>query len=237
MRVRIPRIWNESVTALHRDIFPSLSKQTYPFSTNHSSIILCLFFLRFFSLFLSDEGPMLETLDYTIRIGSTPTILYFDLYYVWSFTWLPWTCILPISFSILDTASILWLAGSEFGLFYFYIRHGRHLAGNILRNQKSTFAFAKIWKAKIQPKRNAIDYVHTVSFSLPFYIVLRPQGIRKQMKTLRKRHRVHIASDVTREDKTSKMRSIFQRFSSLPLEHRISRKLINNRILRLCRPK
>ena len=36
------------------------------------------------------------------------------------------------------------------------------------------------------------DYVHTVSFSLAFYIVLRPQGIRKQMKTLRKRHRVHI---------------------------------------------
>ena len=27
-----------------------------------------------------DEGPMLETLDYTIRIGSIPTILYFDLY-------------------------------------------------------------------------------------------------------------------------------------------------------------
>ena len=26
----------------------------------------------------SDEGPMLETLDYTIRIGSTPTILYFE---------------------------------------------------------------------------------------------------------------------------------------------------------------
>ena len=25
------------------------------------------------SLLLSDEGPMLETLDYTIRIGSTPT--------------------------------------------------------------------------------------------------------------------------------------------------------------------
>ena len=31
-------------------------------------------------LFLSDEGPMLETLDYTICIGSTPTFLYFDLY-------------------------------------------------------------------------------------------------------------------------------------------------------------
>ena len=28
----------------------------------------------------ADEGPMLETLDYTIRIGSTPTFLYFDLY-------------------------------------------------------------------------------------------------------------------------------------------------------------
>ena len=31
-------------------------------------------------MFLSDEGPTLETLDHTIRIGSTPTILYFDLY-------------------------------------------------------------------------------------------------------------------------------------------------------------
>ena len=35
---------------------------------------------RALALFLSDDGPMLETLDYTIRIGSTPTILYFDLY-------------------------------------------------------------------------------------------------------------------------------------------------------------
>ena len=26
-------------------------------------------------LFLSDEGPTLETLDFTIRIGSTPTFL------------------------------------------------------------------------------------------------------------------------------------------------------------------
>ena len=33
----------------------------------------------FWIWFLSDEGPMLETSDYTIRIGSTPTILYFDL--------------------------------------------------------------------------------------------------------------------------------------------------------------
>ena len=30
---------------------------------------------------LSDEGPMLETLDYSIRIGSAPTFLYFDIYY------------------------------------------------------------------------------------------------------------------------------------------------------------
>ena len=28
----------------------------------------------------SDERPMLETLDFTIRIGSTPTFSYFDLY-------------------------------------------------------------------------------------------------------------------------------------------------------------
>ena len=34
----------------------------------------------FFFLFLSDEGPTLETLDYAIRIGSTPTFLHFDLY-------------------------------------------------------------------------------------------------------------------------------------------------------------
>ena len=48
---------------------------------------------------------------------------------------------------------------------------------------------------KDRHKRNhkIIDYVHTVSFSVAFYIVLRPQGIRKQMKTLRKRHHVHIA--------------------------------------------
>ena len=37
-------------------------------------------YIYIFIGFLSDEGPMLETLDYTIRIGSTPTFLYFDLY-------------------------------------------------------------------------------------------------------------------------------------------------------------
>ena len=31
-------------------------------------------------MFVSDEGPTLETLDFTIRIGSTPTFLHFDLY-------------------------------------------------------------------------------------------------------------------------------------------------------------
>ena len=31
-------------------------------------------------MFLSDEGPTLETLDFTFHIGSTPTFLYFDLY-------------------------------------------------------------------------------------------------------------------------------------------------------------
>ena len=42
-------------------------------------LINSLFFLIYF-LFLSDEGPMLETLDYTIHIGSTPTVLYLELY-------------------------------------------------------------------------------------------------------------------------------------------------------------
>ena len=31
-----------------------------------------------FCLPLLDEGPMLETLDYAIHIGSTPTFLYFS---------------------------------------------------------------------------------------------------------------------------------------------------------------
>ena len=50
---------------------------------------------------LSDEGPMLETLDYTIPIGSTPTILYFDfeLYKDWNDTsirpWLPYDWVKP----------------------------------------------------------------------------------------------------------------------------------------------
>ena len=51
--------WSEKVRSLH----------CLCSSTSH--------FIYF--LFLSDEGP-LETLDYTIRIGSTPTFLYFDLY-------------------------------------------------------------------------------------------------------------------------------------------------------------
>ena len=39
---------------------------------------LTRFFIYF--LFLSDKELTLEMLDYTIRIGSTPTFLYFDLY-------------------------------------------------------------------------------------------------------------------------------------------------------------
>ena len=31
-------------------------------------------------MFLSDEGPTLETLNFTFHIGSTPTFLYFDSY-------------------------------------------------------------------------------------------------------------------------------------------------------------
>ena len=51
----------------------------YFLSHNYLSYINAFVFLIYF-LFLSDEGPMLETLDYTIRIGSTPTFLNYDLY-------------------------------------------------------------------------------------------------------------------------------------------------------------
>ena len=33
-------------------------------------------------MFLSDEGPTLETLDYTIRIVTTPTFLYLHVYFM-----------------------------------------------------------------------------------------------------------------------------------------------------------
>ena len=48
--------------------------------TANTDIVVSFFFCFFF---LSDEGPMLETLDHTIRIGSTPTFLYFDLYFIY----------------------------------------------------------------------------------------------------------------------------------------------------------
>ena len=37
-------------------------------------------FIFFPNLFPPDEGPTLETLDFTIRIGSTPAFSYFDVY-------------------------------------------------------------------------------------------------------------------------------------------------------------
>ena len=46
-------------------------------------IRICVYvsvYVHVYVLFLSDEGPTLETLDYTIRIGSTPTSLYFNMH-------------------------------------------------------------------------------------------------------------------------------------------------------------
>ena len=50
---------------------------------SHELISLLYKFTRFsnYFLFLSDEGPTLETIDYTARIGSTPIFLHFDLYF------------------------------------------------------------------------------------------------------------------------------------------------------------
>ena len=56
----------------------SSSVHVLPRLTDPSNVLWTCFIIYF--LFLSDEGPMLETLDYTIRIGSTPTFLYFDSY-------------------------------------------------------------------------------------------------------------------------------------------------------------
>ena len=59
-------------------VIVSLTWLAYFLSHDYLSYKFTRFFIYF--LFLSDEGPMLETLDYNIRIGSTPTFLYFDLY-------------------------------------------------------------------------------------------------------------------------------------------------------------
>ena len=57
-------------------VIVSLTWLAYFLSHDYLSYKFTCFFIYF--LFLSDEGPMLETLDHTIRIGSTPTFLYFD---------------------------------------------------------------------------------------------------------------------------------------------------------------
>ena len=87
---------------------------------------------------------------------------------------------------------------------------GNFLYANIKRKQHATITH-------LHANKSAMDYfistLHTLNaladtvfisdtqtmctrcrFFLAFYVVLRPQGIRKQMKTLRKRQRVHIAS-------------------------------------------
>ena len=61
-------------------VIVSLTWLAYFRSHDDLSYINSIFFFKIYFLFLSDEGPTLETLHYTIRIGSTPTFLYFDLY-------------------------------------------------------------------------------------------------------------------------------------------------------------
>ena len=53
---------------------------SYAFPSIRSSHFLKIeiYTSTFFKIGETDEGPMLETLDYTIRIDSTPTFLYFD---------------------------------------------------------------------------------------------------------------------------------------------------------------
>ena len=72
------------------------------------------------TLFLFDEGPMLEMLDYTIHIGSTPTFLYFDLYLYSAYA---------AHYVLRKTFSICWemvenvLADKSRPLIYQYVAH------------------------------------------------------------------------------------------------------------------
>ena len=62
----------------HYAFVVTLTWLAYFLSRDYLSYKFTRFFIYF--LFLYDEGPMLKTLDHTIRIGSTSTFLYFDLY-------------------------------------------------------------------------------------------------------------------------------------------------------------
>ena len=80
-------------------------------------------FTRFFIYFLfpSDEGPMLDTLDHTIRIGSTPTFLYFYLELDWfQLDWfeLDW---FELEWFELDWFELRWFELDSFELDWFEI--------------------------------------------------------------------------------------------------------------------
>ena len=63
---------------------------------------------------LSDEGPTLETLDYTIRIGSTPTFSYFDLYLNTAYTALYVYCTILILYEFTDLLNRDWVLQKDY---------------------------------------------------------------------------------------------------------------------------
>ena len=65
-------------------------------------------------MFLSDEGPTLETLDYTIRIGSTPTFSYFDLYLNTAYTALYVYCTILILYEFTDLLNRDWVLQKDY---------------------------------------------------------------------------------------------------------------------------
>ena len=66
---------------LHNVLGLSFPTQTVqPYSITFRALTLRQRETNYYDSRLSDEGPPLETLSYNIRIGSTPTFLYFDLY-------------------------------------------------------------------------------------------------------------------------------------------------------------
>ena len=61
-------------------MYDFMSRYTYVRYISHIiKLLLRLVIKTKVVVFLSDEGPTLKTFDFTIRIGSTRTFLYFDL--------------------------------------------------------------------------------------------------------------------------------------------------------------
>ena len=105
--------------------------------------------IRIYFLFLFDKGPMLETLDYTIRIGSTPTFLYFNLYlysaYAAPYVYLSQHCLRPTVLIVHQCFNIVQHWQSNTSL----LEHGKHaLQSTQLFRLDNKVVTTLIWQLK-----------------------------------------------------------------------------------------